>query len=353
MLNRKLETIKAKFASVSFMKYFKSKFLNLKSLLALYEKMPMTIVSDINKEKEDFIKLNVQEKKEEVIIPEKVKKKILKENLKSFNPLLKRNTAIIVVLYTIYFATAIILYILMNNKFSNLKTLVTFVNYSAEIDNYLSFVLNSLQIMIITNTSQYDFGFFIHSNESEPLISNYIKEHLFVMKMIKNIEEKNPSIYSDISVFDHVGCEDLITFPDGESDKYYSYLTDVCNALGILEYQNQDLVMNNIIFLEEKLLKGILKVPYDEKLEYLDKNELYEIYSLHLVIMRILRSYLNESALPKLINEVLTAHKNIFVICLTVNLILELTIMILLYCLIPKKLLSTNTKVGLFIYFLD
>jgi hypothetical protein len=69
--------------------------------------------------------------------------------------------------------------------------------------------------------------------------------------------------------------------------------------------------------------------------------------------MRILRSYLNESALPKLINEVLTAHKNIFVICLTVNLILELTIMILLYCLIPKKLLSTNTKVGLFIYFLD
>ena len=145
------------------MKYFKSKFLNLKSLLALYEKMPMTIVSDINKEKEDFIKLNVQEKKEEVIIPEKVKKKILKENLKSFNPLLKRNTAIIVVLYTIYFATAIILYILMNNKFTNLKTLVTFVNYSAEIDNYLSFVLNSLQIMIITNTSQYDFGFFIQN----------------------------------------------------------------------------------------------------------------------------------------------------------------------------------------------
>ena len=45
VLNRKLETIKSKFASASFMKYFKSKFLNLKSLLALYEKMPMTIVT--------------------------------------------------------------------------------------------------------------------------------------------------------------------------------------------------------------------------------------------------------------------------------------------------------------------
>ena len=197
----------------------------------------------------------------------------------------------------------------MNNKFSNLKTLVTFVNYNAEIDNYLSFVLNSLQIMIITNTSQYDFGFFIHSNESEPLISNYIKEHLFVMKMIKNIEEKNPSIYSDISVFDHVSCEDLQTFqdsdfiaiiPEGEETKYYNYLTDVCNALGVMEYQRQDLVMNNIIFLEEKLLKGILKVEYNDKLKYLDQNELYEIYSLHLVIMRIIRSYLNEVALPKL-----------------------------------------------------
>jgi hypothetical protein len=250
----------------------------------------------------------------------------------------------------------------MNSKFTNLKTLVTFVNYNAEIDNYLSFVLNSLQIMIITNTTQYDFGYFIHSNSSEPLISNYIKEHLFVMKMIKHIEEKNKEIYSDISIFDHVACEDLENFhdsdfeaiiPNGESKKYYSYLTDVCNALGILEYQNQDLVMNNIIFLEEKLLKGIIKVPYDEKLDYLDKDELYEIYSLHLVIMRILRSYLNESALPKLINEVLTTHKNVFVVCLTINLFLELTIMILLHCLIPKKLLTTNTKVGLFIYFLD
>ena len=273
------------------MKYFKSKFLNLKSLLALYEKMPMIIVTLINKEKEEYVKLNVIEKKEEVIIPEKLKKRIREENIKSFRPLLKRNISIIVVLYTIYFSVAVILYILMNNKFSNLKTLVTFINYNAEIDNYLSFVLNSLQIMVITNTSQYDFGYFVHSNISEPLISNYIKEHLFVMKMIKHIEEKNPGIYSDISIFDHVACEDLKTFhdgdfeaiiPEGESDKYYSYLTDVCNALGILEYQNQDLVMNNIIFLEEKLLKGILKVPYDEKLDYLDKDELYEIYSLHI-----------------------------------------------------------------------
>ena len=362
VLNRKLETIKSKFASASFMKYFKSKFLNLKSLLALYEKMPMTIVTLINKEKEDYLKLTIIEKKEEVIIPDKIKHKIREENIKSFRPLLKRNISIIIVLYSVYFLTAVILYILMNSKFTNLKTLVTFVNYNAEIDNYLSFVLNSLQIMIITNTTQYDFGYFIHSNSSEPLISNYIKEHLFVMKMIKHIEEKNKGIYSDISIFDHVACEDLKTFhdsdfeaiiPDGETEKYYSYLTDVCNALGILEYQNQDLVMNNIIFLEEKLLKGIIKVPYDEKLDYLDKNELYEIYSLHLVIMRILRSYLNESALPKLINEVLTTHKNVFVVCLTVNLILELTIMILLHCLIPKKLLTTNTKVGLFIYFLD
>ena len=94
--------------------------------------------------------------------------------------------------------------------------------------------------MIITNTTQYDFGFFIHSNSSEPLISNYIKEHLFVMKMIKHIEEKNKEIYSDISIFDHVACEDLENFhdsdfeaiiPNGESKKYYSYLTDVCNAL--------------------------------------------------------------------------------------------------------------------------
>ena len=188
VLNRKLETIKTKFASASFMKYFKSKFLNLKSLLALYEKMPMSIVTLINKEKEEYLKLTVIEKKEEVIIPEKLKKKIRKENIKSFRPLLRRNISIIIVLYTIYFTIAVILFVLMNNKFSNLKTLVTFVNYNAEIDNYLSFVLNSLQIMIITNTSQYDFGYFIHSNSSEPLISNYIKLNILKKKILVFIQ---------------------------------------------------------------------------------------------------------------------------------------------------------------------
>ncbi len=362
VLNRKLETIKSKFASVSFMKYFKSKFKHLKTLLSLYEKMPMEIVNKINVEKDEFIKVNIIEKKEEIIIPEKVQRKMRLENLKSFSPLAKANITIIVVLYVIYYSVSVILFICMKGKLQKLRTVVDFVNYNAEVDNDLSLVLNSLQIMIITNTSQYDFGYFIKNNASFPLISYDIQEHLFVLKMIKHIEQKDPSTYGEISVFDHVSCEDLKTFedgdfisiiPEGEETKYYNYLTDVCNALGVMEYQRQDLVMNNIIFLEEKLLKGILKVEYNNKLKYLDQNELYEIYSLHLVIMRIIRSYLNEVALPKLTSQVLGAHKNIFVTCLTINLVMELILMILLYCLIPKKLLETNTKVGLFIYFLD
>ena len=362
ILNRKLEAVKAKFASVSFMKYFKSKFTSLKSLLALYEKTPMEIVNAINLEKEEFLKLLAIEKKEEIIIPEKVQKKMRKDNLKSFKPLATTNITIIIVLYFIYYSVSIGLFISMNSKLKKLRTVVEFTNYNAEVDNDLSLVLNSLQIMIITNTSQYDFGYFIKNNASFPLISYDIKEHLFVMKMIKNIEQQDKETYKEISVFDHVSCEDLRNFkdsdfiaiiPEGEEEKYYNYLTDVCNALGVMEYQRQDLVMNNIIFLEEKLLKGILKVPYNDKLKYLDQNELYEIYSLHLVIMRIIRSYLNESALPKLTSQVLSAHKKIFVICLSINLVMEFILMILLYCLIPKKLLETNTKVGLFIYFLD
>jgi hypothetical protein len=302
------------------------------------------------------------EKKEEIIIPEKVQKKIRQENLKSFTPLAKTNILIIVVLYTIYYSVSVVLFVLMKGKLKKLRTVVDFVNYNAEVDNDLSLVLNSLQIMIITNTSQYDFGYFIKNNASLALISYDIQEHLFVMKMIKHIEQKDTTTYSEISQFDHVSCEDLRNFqdsdfiaiiPEGEEEKYYNYLTDVCNALGVMEYQRQDLVMNNIIFLEEKLLKGILKVEYNDKLKFLDQNELYEIYSLHLVIMRIIRSYLNESALPKLTSQVLNAHKTIFIACLSVNLAMELALMILLYCLIPKKLLETNTKVGLFIYYLD
>ena len=104
----------------------------------------------------------------------------------------------------------------MKGKLKKLRTVVDFVNYNAEIDNDLSLVLNSLQIMIITNTSQYDFGYFIKNNASLALISYDIQEHLFVMKMIKHIEQKDSSTYSEISQFDHVSCEDLRNFQDSD-----------------------------------------------------------------------------------------------------------------------------------------
>jgi len=261
------------------MKYFKSKFMHLKSSLALYEKMPMEKVNKINIEKEELIKTIAIEKKEEIIIPEKVQKKMRRDNLKSFTPLSKANITIIIVLYFIYYSVSIVLFISMKGKLTKLRSVVDFTNYNADVDNDLSLVLNSLQIMIITNISQYDFGYFIKNNKSFPLISHDIKEHLFVMKMIKYIEQRDKETYSEISEFGHISCEDLRTFkdsdfiaiiPEGKEDKYYSYLTDVCNAFGVMEYQRQDLVMNNIIFLEEKLLKGILKVPYNDKLKYLE-----------------------------------------------------------------------------------
>ena len=84
ILNRKLESIKENLGSPSFMKYFKSKFLNLKILLKLYEKTPMEVINIINKEKDDYIKIKFIEKKEEIILPEKIIKKRKLENLKSF-----------------------------------------------------------------------------------------------------------------------------------------------------------------------------------------------------------------------------------------------------------------------------
>jgi hypothetical protein len=144
VLNRKLEAVKAKFASASFMKYFKSKFNHLKMLLSLYEKTPMEIVNKINQEKDEYIKLTIMEKKEEIIIPDKVLKKMRKENLKSFTPLVKANISIVIFLYVIYYIISIILFICMKGKLTKLRTVVDFVNYNAEVDNDLSLVLNSL-----------------------------------------------------------------------------------------------------------------------------------------------------------------------------------------------------------------
>ncbi len=362
ILNRKLETIKGNLGSASFMNYFKTKFLHLKVLLTLYDKTPMDVINVISKEKDEYIKLKVIEKKEEVIIPQKVLEKQRKENIKSFNPLKVYNIMVVSIIYFFYFLTFIVFFILMYDKLNTLKTLVDFVNNNAEIDDDLTLTLNSLQIMIITNTSELDFGYFIKNNSNYPLISNLIRDHLYLMKLIKATEDANEGIYKEISQFDHIGCDDLRTFndaefesiiPEGEEDKYYRYLVAVCNSYGVLEYKSQDLVMDNIIYLENKLVSRIEKVPYSDKFTNLDLTELYELYGLHLVIMRIIRSFLNETAIPKLTNDVMSVYKTMFIVCLIANFIVECVIMILLECLISQRLLVINTKVGLFSYFLD
>jgi hypothetical protein len=362
ILNRKLETIKGNLGSASFMNYFKTKFLHLKVLLTLYDKTPMDVINIISKEKDEYIKLKVIEKKEEVIIPQKVLEKQRKENIKSFNPLKIYNIMVVSLIYFFYFLIFIVFFILMYDKLQTLKTLVDFVNNNAEIDDDLTLTLNSLQIMIITNTSELDFGYFIKNNSNYPLISNLIRDHLYLMKLIKATEDANKGIYKEISQFDHIGCEDLRTFndaefesiiPEGEKDSYYRYLVAVCNSYGVLEYKSQDLVMDNIIYLENKLVSRIEKVPYKDKFTNLDLTELYELYGLHLVIMRIIRSFLNETAIPKLTNDIMSVYKTMFIVCLITNFIVECIIMILLECLISQRLLVINTKVGLFSYFLD
>ena len=86
----------------------------------------------------------------------------------------------------------------------------------AEIDNDLSITLNSLQIMITANFSEYDLGYFIKSDKSYGLISLSIRDHLYLMKLSKAIELEHKSTYKEISKFDNIGCEDLETFHDTE-----------------------------------------------------------------------------------------------------------------------------------------
>ena len=69
--------------------------------------------------------------------------------------------------------------------------------------------------------------------------------------------------------------------------------------------------------------------------------------------MRIIRSFLNETAIPKLTNDIMSVYKTMFIVCLIANFIVECIIVILLECLISQRLLVINTKVGLFSYFLD
>ena len=212
--------------------------------------------------------------------------------------------------------------------------------------------------MIITNTSQSELSILQKYESSDTFVIDNFQNILLDLRIVKSIENDNKKIYEVIKDFQNTSCEDLPSLNDAnylsaipdnknddEIDIYNNLLVKLCESFDIFSLRKQVLIFKGITFYEQKVLNTINKGNYEEIIGFLDLKDLYGVFTLILFLGDILRSYQNEIIIPNLLENTLHNHKILLVICLTLNLIFELTVMIILFIFISHKLIRENVKI--------
>ncbi len=338
--------------SSQFMTYFHSKFNHWKNLLLLYDNEPYIEMKKITNEIKEYQKLKEAENKERMNLGS-LKKKKEKANFLIYKGYIKQYFFTIFAIYFFFFIIAIILFVLMKKEFYQLKNLIQYYNMSSEIDNYITHNINSLIFMILTNTTQNELCIIQNNYESNTFVIDNFQTILDDLRLVKSIENDNEKIYEKIKDFQNISCVDLPGLEDeiflsavlnDEEDNYNSFLIQLCESFDIFSLRKQSLIFKGITFYEQKVLNTITKGDYEEKIQHLDLNDLYGVFTLTLFLVDILRSYQNEIIIPNLLVNTLYNHKTLLIICLTANLIFELVVMILLFILISHRLINENVK---------
>ena len=141
---------------------------------------------------------------------------------------------------------------------------------------------------------------------------------------------------------------------NGESSSVLKgFIVDMCNSYAIMQFNDQSLVMQNIIYLEQKVLNNAFPMIYSYRIMLIGFDEVYELYGLILVLNRLLRSYLNEQGIPSIISELIGRYKIELYVLLSINSLCLILVMILLHYFVAMRLMKVNSKLNLLMKFLE
>jgi hypothetical protein len=250
--------------------------------------------------------------------------------------------------------------VLITNGMIKLNDLIDYSNLNSEIDNNLITNLNSLQFMIVTNTTDTQIGGLINNNFSLSFVKEGINNHLHAIKKIESIKGKYPNLFQNHITKENVTCDEYSSLNDtefakiiepGKENVYYEFLVDMCKSFTIMNYNNPVLLMENIVYYEQKIINNMILAPYDLKFRALLMPDIYQLYSLILILNRMQRTFLNEQTLPNLIRTIIQEYKSIVTICLIINIILLFSVAVITIVFVTKQLTIINKKLNIMLKF--
>ena len=341
-------------------------FSTIKKLSQLYEEKPLSLISKIIKEKEDYKKIKEQEAKlliqqtsnELTPIVHKEKKK-KKENLTVYNPIVRFYKHILLYVFTAYFAYELIIIIVILAMLRQLIHLVDYTSINSMFDNCIYGNLNAMHFSLLINATPSVISRMVYQT-TDDYISNGVNIHFDYLDKYREFVNKH-SRFSGITNELQVTCDNIDLYVDDASlqlGKKYNidmrtFFKNFCLTSGLVAYQDDLLIQKDVGYLLLKISKFNYIVPYSQKFSFLSNHEVYTLNNLVLFLNRLIRSYINDVINPKLVNNITKEFKIALSICLALNCVFEIVIVILLIVFVMKRMIKLNKILTKLMKFLD
>ena len=366
IINNKVDNLIDNLTSETFMKYFSHKIKNCQIILNLYEKNSIDLIFEQKKEKEEYIKIRINEKKDDFSIPIKIIEKRKKQGLKNFSNFKKENISKIIIIYIIYFIIVFASFFIINYMKNNIVTSNNYLNYNNNLDENLLVTFNLIQIMIYANMTEVEFGLILKQDRNYNILKEMIDEQIYYIKLINEVENKPETKYAATFIYSDFDCSTLDNLDDEEIDYIisnqdnfytkeiiYEYLEIICNYYEIFDKNDMTSLMNNLLYTYTLLYQTIKKVDYDSNLNQLNIKHFYDSYTIQVVFIRILRNHFNDKIFPNLSKKILSNFQISFILCLLILIFFQIFMYIFIENFITNRMLVINNRMGLFAYFLE
>ena len=359
----------------NYLEFIDNRVAMLKILCEMYEENPLKIINEITNREDDYKKevkealKNLAKKNHSMKSKEKSKEEkhhlIIKEDNahgirmlsdNDFTNIIITHRIIVIVLFSVYTVYSVIYFLFLVRGFHRLKLLVEYSTINANIDNYLYDISTAMDYLHLTNSSSSSLSKKIYDNESD-----YIFDSINLFYTAIQDKEYYESVHS--SLFPSLSeLVDLNLSRTQLSDDFYmnaiktlngdynKFISSLASIFPVMTYGSENTLIKEIVYLCNQKYNKYVQSSFDVMLSEIGKMEYFNLDTLLLITVRIIRTYFNESVFIYVIDEIFDYFSRMIIGYLILNLFLEIAIFIVLNCSVISKIKVLNRKLLKFIF---
>ena len=306
----------------------------------------------------------IAEKKEQLNKENKNTKKVpitIKEDIKmiyndDFESIILSLRIIIISLFCVYIIYSVLYYIFLKKAFNRLKLLVSYSSINASIDNYLYDSIIAMEYIHMTNSSSQDLSLIISDKDSD-YVNAAINSFYSFIEDKEYFESMHGSLFPSLKKVVNLNMsenqiedkffKEAVTSLNGD---YCKFITSLSKGFPVMIYGSDNTLLKEILYLLNQKYNKFSQCEFSEMFSLTGRKEDYDLYTLVLMTVRIIRTYFNETLLSKDVDKVFNYFSAMIIGYLVINLFLEVTIFLILNFFVISRIKVLNRKVMKFIY---